>query len=748
MVADNFEEGVQRAIGLLQGKNTGKNTAGQSSDFESGVQKAMQLLQNPKQNAELEDSWGDRALQVARGAAKTYGGIVDLTSEYRQGHPTMMADLATNFEPVQRVPEGSEIPKVTPMLTGKIDEFAGKNLTPKDKTGKVLETFGEFVAPLPIPSGGSAVNAAGKGFKALIKGVGKKVAKEVVPAVGASAAVNLTPELTEEGSIARTAEDIVKIILGTTAGAKANSTVGVISKRLENLAKSGKYKEAATNAVNVIKEVPGNLLARTASKGSVPDKEILDLAKKYDIDLPFNVGSNGRWQNFTANNIFNKSIFTSKAYETVLKNADEKMVKTVEEAIDTLGDTHLKPTDASVKYKDFMLEEMEAINKEKSTLYHEAYNLLKKDDALVPQRTIKAIDSLTGLLTRDIKSPDTKRVAETIFTLGEAWGILPSKSSLEEFQKSPELVKRVIEEFKKQSPKIGLDRLVGVREELQQIYKHDPSVKGVKKQLARLVGALTKDIQQTDNKAFLEKWQEANAFYKLNVAGRIETNIARDIMHGQAPELAFAYMGDKQGVELIKHITGESEKGKRVFDALKKAKVREIFANSFEKDGSLKTGNFANIFQKEAQQELLETLLGEVQYHKINDIAKIAGAFSQSGRQLLNTSGTAITTSELGKIEAIVGGISSLIGISVNSAPLAPAAGYIASVNLGSRLLSNPKFINQMHAYALARQAGKEKEATTILNRLINMMDTETKLKAGKYFVSEEMSKKEDDFTP
>ena len=137
-----------------------------------------------------------------------------------------------------------------------------------------------------------------------------------------------------------------------------------------------------------------------------------------------------------------------------------------------------------------------------------------------------------------------------------------------------------------------------------------------------------------------------------------------------------------------------------------------------------------------------------MQYHKINDIAKIAGAFSQSGRQLLNTSGTAITTSELGKIEAVVGGISSLIGISVNSAPLAPAAGYIASVNLGSRLLSAPKFINQMHAYALARQAGKEKDARTLLNRLINMMDTETKLKTGKYFVSEEMGEKEDDFTP
>jgi len=53
-----------------------------------------------------------------------------------------------------------------------------------------------------------------------------------------------------------------------------------------------------------------------------------------------------------------------------------------------------------------------------------------------------------------------------------------------------------------------------------------------------------------------------------------------------------------------------------------------------------------------------------------------------------------------------------------------------------------------MHAYALARQAGKEKDARTLLNRLINMMDTETKLKTGKYFVSEEMGEKEDDFTP
>ena len=49
----------------------------------------------------------------------------------------------------------------------------------------------------------------------------------------------------------------------------------------------------------------------------------------------------------------------------------------------------------------------------------------------------------------------------------------------------------------------------------------------------------------------------------------------------------------------------------------------------------------------------------------------------------------------------------------------------------------NPKIVKQANAYALACKAGKEKEARAVLNRLINMIDNETKLKATKYFISE-----------
>ena len=729
MVANNFEEGVQRAMGLLQGKNT----AGQSSDFESGVQKAMQLLQNPEQNAEPEYSWSDRALQVARGAAKTYGGIVDLASEYRQGHPTMMGDLATNFEPVQKVPEGAEIPKVTPILTGKIDEFAGRDLTPTDDTGKFLEGVGEFAAPLPIPSGGATAKAVGTGVKALAKGLSKKVAKEIVPAVGVSATLNLTPEFTEEGSAGRVIEDLAKIIIGTKAGDKLSSPEALRAvKRITNL-----------------KDTSEKTAAKLLSMGSKPNKEVLELAKEKGIELPFNVGANNKGNNFLANNYL-KSMFVSDAYKQVLKNADEQMFNSVKNAIDTLGDSKLLPNEASSEYRNFLKQDELRFKAEANQLYDEARDLLKTTESITPKNTIESLQSepVKDLLNKLSPSDAEKKVINRIKEisgklLGEAE--LP-KSVVEDTQR----IKGAAEAYKKvtqKEPQVSVKDLIDLRSSLMNTLDYDTEVRGVEAYLSRLVGDLSKDIEGYSNKAFVAKWKEANQFFKQNIADRFRTDIARSLMTGEVPTEAFSKMNSVDNIKQLKKIAGESEKGQEVFNALSKAKLREIFSNAFA-DGSLQTGNFYKLFdKKEKTRELIKELIGSTEYKNLEEIGKIAAEFSKAGKELLNTSGTAIAASDIAKAEQLVKTtLGTLFGGSIGYAAggLPAAVLGVAMPNIISRIVSNPKIINQAHAYALARQAGKEKEARTLLNRLIHTVDIETKIKAGRYFVSEGMSNKEE----
>lgn len=770
MEGNNFtEDGVQKAMRMLQGQQGNQPSPSpspslspqepQDQDAEARIQRAMKMIQEsqssrpdaakpPQANPEDEYTYGERGLQGVRGVAKTYGGIADTT---RDVYP-MMSEVDKTVRGIQNkinpgsAPEGEvEKTNLSEELPKLVDKFAGRDLTPKDTIGKIAQGTGEFFAPLPIPGAGAAI-AEAKGVKA----VGGAIAKELIPAATASVAINATPKLFDEGTTAGFVEDLVKNIVGAKAGVKLSGRTEMIAKRLNNIAQSEGYGAAAKDALTSIKEVPGNaltavkeapgkLLAKAASVGTKANAEILSLAKKYGIDLPFNVGTEGRWQNFSANNIFNKSIFTSKVYETVVKTADDKMIKVVDEAIDSLGSSNLKPTEASIAYKDFLKEEAKTVYETKDKLYKEAESFLTKGDSVIPSNTESAITNIVDRLNKaDFKSSDTQSVYKILDDLGRKWGIIldgPKDSGLYDMTK-------LMEKLRSNKTPIELERLIASRSELMKAYKHDPLVSGSKALLKGVSEAIEKDIMASTNKKFVTARKEADAFYKLEVAERVQSDIAKSIMKGDAPELAYSYMTDIPNIDLIEKIAGQSENGKKVFNDLKKAKVRDIFSKSFENDGALKTGNFASTFKKEPQQELIERLVGKDEYKKLKDIAKIAAEYSKSGRQLLNTSGTALTSSELGKVETILGGISGLFGISGNPGTILPGVGYAATVNIGSRLVSNPKFVDKMHAYALAREA--EKDGAAFLRRISRMIDDETAAKAAKYIAVDTINERSD----
>ena len=204
MVA-NFEDEVQEAMRVLQSmppEQTATHEAN-SPEFEAEVQEAMKILQGE------EYTLGERAGQVARGAASTYGGLLDLLGNAVTAPAQEF--VHAHMPSKEREPEDKPYAEKAAEL---VDKLVGeKDLTPTDKTGKFLQGVGQFMAPLPIPGSGGYINAAKTGIGALAKHLGK----ESAIAGGASAAINLTPKLAEEGTLASVAEDVGKAI----AGAKA-----------------------------------------------------------------------------------------------------------------------------------------------------------------------------------------------------------------------------------------------------------------------------------------------------------------------------------------------------------------------------------------------------------------------------------------------------------------------------------------------------------------------------------------------
>jgi hypothetical protein len=658
-----------------------------------------------RQQASNNEPWtvGQRALQAGHGAASTYESTADLVpkgmagilSAIDAGVNTLTKNVNPESEEGRRLAQSRnenqkaittlKKPFAKGLVTDRLSNLAGRELAPTedDRFGKLIHTAGEFAAPLP---GGGLINAGKAGAKTLAKHVGKDLAT----AGGASAALNLTPSMTEEGTIGRAAEDIGKIVLG------------------------GKLGRGVTSGV---KDLPAKAMAFRAN----PNEKVFQLAEKHGVELPFNVGMGSTPSNFMANNYL-KSMFSSDKYKKVFTNATGKMLDKVKKTINSLGSSELKPSEASGEFRQAMKEEERALSGQARQKYEEANKLLSEKDVVIPEKTIKSLTGAHEILNRDITSPATKKVAKVLGDLMEAWGLSPKlpKTSSGDFD-----TKKLAAMLKKttKSKPIEVSRLDAVRKELNQMIEFDPEVRGVQAFLSRLVKDLEHDIGTSSNQAYVTARKDANKFFKENIAERFRTSMAESVLRNEAPTEAFNLMTNAQRVRDLQKIAGSSPQSQEVFNSLKKAKLRQIFEGAVE-DEAIRSAPFAKLFsKKEGRQELIEELLGNKKaYDELSEIAQIAESFSESGRELLNTSGTALAHSDITRAEQLVKttlGTFFGAGAGFSAAGLPGAAVGAGMPYILSQVVSNPKWVRQARQYALARQKGNEKYAKTLLKGLV-----------------------------
>jgi|SRR5271156_1146236 len=746
-MAANQYDAVFRELDALAGLNNPQQSQIQpQSDDEAIFQQLDSLAGIKAPSAPQEYNLGERALQFGRGIAQGAGSLIDLASKGVAGAmnlPAMMLEPLAKGRAMQKTPEeiqkiqedfqaGQEVLRNTEFANkgAKLaDLLAGRDLTPEqeDLVGRLLQTTGEFMTPIP---GAGYIKAGKTGLGAL----GKVLTKEAGIAGGAATAVN-TPQLAEEGSGLGVLENMGKAIVGGRVGANPLATV----KGIANI--PGKTLEG-------IKNIP----AKALSLGAKPNQEVFKLAEKHGVELPFNVGMNSSPQNFLANN-FLKTMFVSKNYKKALESADESMVRAVKKNIDTLGPSQLKPSEASGEYRKLLKEQEKEAESVSRELYDKAASLLKPTDKVVPKHTISSIESMRELLNRDIKSPATKKVAAKIAELADSWGINPtgpkigfgkkpkeiSATNTKLLEENPEFINKILDNIQHNKTPISIERLNGVRKELGTITGHDPDIKGVEAYLNRLKSDITKDIEGSANKEFVSAWKGANKVFKNAVADRFRTDMARSIMTGELPVESFNLMSNAKNIRELERIAGESPKSKEVFDALKKAKVRDIFSTTLKEEG-LSTANFVNLFKKEKGEETLQALLGPKTYKDMSEISEIALEFKKSNRELLNTSGTAMASADINRLEKLVKtGFGVMLGTPIVGLP--GAIGTAATPYLVSKMVANPRIVAKARAYAIARQQGNTKYAQTILNELNKM--TEPAARAALIAAEKELSSKE-----
>lgn len=731
----SLEQQAEEIANSIASRYQSPQASMQSNDLDSQAESIVNsIIENNRRNSGF--TIPQRAMQFAHGVASeaeelpqvvgklvmsAVDPIVDpIITSITQGGSNVFGRGIRNPEEVMAGMQSEINAPISRPLSSLVEKVSGRELAPTDDdlTGRIIHGAGRIVTPFPFGPLGAGVKAGAAGAKAVIKALGK----ELAPAFGASTALEALPEFTEKGTAAHAGEDFAKVIIGSAAGSKLNRTANY----LKNLASQPKMKDALEKSSSM----PLDFAARQFAKVGKPNLRAMELAEKHDVQLPFNVGVNSSIRNFMANTAF-KSMFTSKAYKKSLQEADESMVDAVNRSIDTLGRTDIAPHEASTEFQRFLKGEEKNYQKQSKELYKLAEDALKTAKPINPNHTVAAIHSIRDALTSDIKSPATKKVLNVLNELSSNWGV---KAGMEkphvggvELPLSKD-VQALMKGFQKKV-EISPDRLNKVRQNIGEILKHDPDIKGKEALLYRMQNGISKDLEASSSD-YSQRIKEANKFFKMNVADRFRNDIAMSLMTGQPPKDAYNLMSNVGNIKELEKIAGESTKGAEIFNSLKKAKVRSLIDAAVEgnlRTGKLRTAPFAKIFDKrEPNQELLKRLLGKEEYNKLSEVAEISKVFSEQGRDLLNTSGTALTQADLNKVEKLTLGALSIIGI--GTVPIATAIGGGAAAMspfVLSKLMANKEFVRLSNHYAKARLAGKEKQAHGILKRLIPLTERE-----------------------
>lgn len=673
--------------------------------------------------------------KAAKGFAGGMGAVPDLASQYiaspllnaAQSQPLSPEDETLTAEqqslnsglPQEQISTNNERflnslnsaqsrlqnPGISESLEGSVESTIGQKIP----SGGLSYDFGSILAP--IPGGGGFVNAGKQllkhGPRAAAKVLKPLIGREVKQAAGTSAALNLTPSLTEEGSGARVAENLFKGI----AGGRAASKVSL-----------DKLKSTPKKLLDSIKNVP----LAAASIGAKPNPETFNLAKKHNINLPLNVGMDSSPLNFLMNNAF-KSMFSSRNYKDSMKKANESLGKSIRKNIDVLGEPNKMRASASQDLTDLIRKDESALQRISNKKYETMIKSATPNIEVSPNNTKEFIYSMGSKLRNPVKGPSTSAVTTQIEKLAKHWGVIPPSTDLiKKLERDPAYADKLLKKIGETSRKIPVSELMETKQELQEIARKDAHLQGKKKGFYKLINSITKDIESNTSPELQKSIKEYNEWFKGNIATRFRNPTAKSLLREEMPKEAYKLTATPQGISKLKKIAGDSPEGLEAFNALKKAKVRNILRKTF-KDEKTGPGAFYSTFHSDDNKELLENLVGKKSYENLREISQVSKDFSQAGQDLLNTSGTSHVSKDYERMKGALKEALGLFGLaSVPGGKVTVATG-IAGVNLGSRLVSNEKFVNALRKYALAKKAGQEKIANNLKTRVLRIGTIEAK---------------------
>jgi hypothetical protein len=328
-----------------------------------------------------------------------------------------------------------------------------------------------------------------------------------------------------------------------------------------------------------------------------------------------------------------------------------------------------------------------------SKLYDEADKFIGKNHEVIPKNTLAFLDEITTPIpdlertsrSTMITNPEMKSIADDFLA---DWLALPQKGK-QAFS---------YEGIKALRSRIG--NAIGSS-------LFNPSIDTA--QLRRMYGLLSEDIAESlaNNPQALSKLKRADLFYN-KAMGRLD-EIAKVVDKSGGGEVIFNALmsGTKDGAtrltSVMRSLPIEARKDvsaaviRRMGTATPGKSASDVFADQFSSETFLT--NY-NKLSKEAKMALFgQAAYGKTFFADMDAVAKAARNLRESGKYLMNTSGTARQSqftslfSAVASIPGLIAGGATQSAIAGGITAGAAALGSAGIANLSARLMTNPKFV-------------------------------------------------------
>lgn len=612
---------------------------------------------------------------AVRGIGKTLGNLGDTViaaSSYAMAKNPLV-NIASNVSG-GAIPNSEQLQEQAqdywknPKLERTASDYFQNNITTPGL--EAVETAGEFVGEVP---GFKGVNVLAKAGNKALKlpwldkvnkfldvplGDAKTAAKTVAGFAGAGAGSELAKSDDPNVGVV---EDIARQVLGITLGAATGEAIpnaGIKATRA--------IAQTLTHPIETLKDF-GITAATLPFRGKV-NKEVYDKAKELGIELTPAMLTDSYLAKFAENNVF-ESIFVAGAYKKAIDNISPSVLKTIDEKLALTVGKKVEPTATesagAIVSRDIgqqFEKNVERWKTESDNLFNLSEGSLTSSDKMAVPQTIKTIESMISELEGGITAAEgTERTVLDYIT--------QLKAGLE------------------QNNEHALTDLIKEQKRLLKKGKYG-NVQGYENYYNGIAGTLIDELAgYTGNKSFHENYGVARAYFKNNIVNGVRNKITQSLLHEYSPKEAINFMNNKQNIETLERLLGDSKNGKELMGSLKRAKIQEILDknNVFTVNEEFNPDAFLRIFKK--NDDMLKTLMGEGYGELKNNIVPIANAISTSRKTLNNKSNTAKAAAQY----------SILIGLTTWSG-LKTAGLSIGGIYGLSAAMANPKFVEKLIA--------------------------------------------------